>query len=1387
MINIENVRYEDFIKIDSKFYPVFNKEVDENNPELWKSFIPHKGFLELLEKVIKAISRENPKEVKSIWLFGTYGTGKTHAVFVLKHLLEDKEEVIEDYLSRFHQFLYPYKDRIKNLRKQGVLVVYKSSAGYINSAIKLNLEIQHGIYESYSKRLKNMGLSYTIKNTDLHLLSAKLNEETINWEKFLEKNKSKLYYISSKEEIILRIDKGDIELASALIDCLIDEGIFIFTVNNVQWIKTWIEEILKEGYISKILFIWDEFTDFFNKDAPILTFQELVHLTQKIPFYLLIITHRPPDFWSDKLSEDFRKIKDRFITVHYTMENITIYKLISHILQIKDEEKWSELKSQILSNILKTSTINRLLEIDPNLSEEDIHKIFPLHPYSIYLMTKVVEFFGSTNRTLFDFFKSEKGFIQFLKKYPKNGDYLLTPDFLWDFFFLAQEELTSFYPKVKKSLRYYNSYVEKLDSEDEKRVFKTICLLLALKEEVVGVDKVELFIQPTLKTLKISYLGTHVYDKVEEILSNLEKNKIIKLYRNPYRREVEILEPSMDLDEEELEKYKKEFGDFSRFIKNYIKSEYFDVHRRLHINIVSEDEILRDKTFHFEEGYKIPGILIFRKEGSDIRNIKNQVETLSQSLNNVLFMISLEELEEERWRDILNEYAYYKYYEKIDKHQAEYHYKNFSELINGFLDKVKRGEFIVYIRYDDGSILERRCHTHHGIIGVLKNEVIPRIYPYSMEDRILSEPLWKPGSLRKQAISAALNPEKAQRAFDQLINMLVRDNFLTSTLEIIKESFNKEIDHPIIKLKTKIDEYLKKLGELPLSEVWNELKSPPFGFYEAPTGIFCFTFVLANRCMGYYAVNQLGEEVELDKTNLQRVIEETINARQNWIIRPLSKEEIEFCNLINQIFNTNVKTPREAIVKLREKVKDDFGYPIWMLNYSEFFRDPEVGKLIQCLNEIVINFMPEKSSLLRKSFQGLASVLEKMKDKKILFRNFKEAFSHPKHCLENFLNMHFYSEENRDIPMLTLDRKLRERLQEEPIYWQESKVIDLLNLMKKESMMMQVLSNILEVEGLYFIEDFIREINDQIKRGKLVPFWIYKSLYNDPTMIYLQDLFNLDLKFKDVVDKNLVEELHKRQSLIKDTLVELKEKKDEALQKWLREKFNLKEDTEILRELIIEFWNLTTKKPDLSEEEVLRSLKSKFEVIEKKVLKDQIRLKLRELIQENDLRSFLEKRRFPLALIKYLPDIYEFIENPDTFFNDLVRIDELSKESLKKILDNLIKCENTIKLLSQEKTLENLTKLFLGDEWDEDLFNEKDLSDFVNFYRNSVSSIYVSERELREIFNQWKQQRYEDDLMKLEEKIVQIKERDLKEIVLELIKDPEVGLKFIKAIKKMKK
>lgn len=78
--------YNEYIKVDPNFIPVFSRNSDRIYPDKWQSFYPHTSFKNILKDVVETLEKSNETKDRSIWMSGAYGTGKTYASFVIKHI-----------------------------------------------------------------------------------------------------------------------------------------------------------------------------------------------------------------------------------------------------------------------------------------------------------------------------------------------------------------------------------------------------------------------------------------------------------------------------------------------------------------------------------------------------------------------------------------------------------------------------------------------------------------------------------------------------------------------------------------------------------------------------------------------------------------------------------------------------------------------------------------------------------------------------------------------------------------------------------------------------------------------------------------------------------------------------------------------------------------------------------------------------------------------------------------------------------------------------------------------------------------------------------------------------------------------------------------------------
>ena len=90
--------YRKYFNIDPDYFPAVNEDVIKKEPDLWKKYYPHETFVKLLKQMVNVLER---KQKLNIWVEGAYGTGKSHAVLTLKHLLDADNADVEAYFKTF--------------------------------------------------------------------------------------------------------------------------------------------------------------------------------------------------------------------------------------------------------------------------------------------------------------------------------------------------------------------------------------------------------------------------------------------------------------------------------------------------------------------------------------------------------------------------------------------------------------------------------------------------------------------------------------------------------------------------------------------------------------------------------------------------------------------------------------------------------------------------------------------------------------------------------------------------------------------------------------------------------------------------------------------------------------------------------------------------------------------------------------------------------------------------------------------------------------------------------------------------------------------------------------------------------------------------------------
>lgn len=946
-------KYRDYFDIDPEYFPQVNKELIEENPELWKKFYPHDTFVKMLKDTISILSR---KQKVSLWVEGAYGTGKSHAVLTMKKLLEVSEEETREYFDRFSNILsndlFNSLQQIKNSGKK-LLTVHRYGSSNINGDADLCFLIQKSIAQS----LKENGLKggdNTLRNEWIKWLSQ-------DWvQHFFTDERLERFGGDDISQIIENLQEfeGDAlqTLMSQLMDLAKQERLpdLQMTTDNLI---AWIEEVIKINDLKAIAFIWDEFTEFFKNNARHLTgFQQIVDLSSRMPFYMIIVTHDVMHIFPEG-DKDWKKIMDRFVSPICNIElpENMAFKLMGQAMQeSRDEdirEDWHDTRDSLYE---RTHESRELVKKKANIDDKTLKSILPIHPYAALLLKHISSAFDSNQRSMFDFIKNNRGdeiqgFQYFIDHNgPDDENPYLTIDMLWDFFYEKGKEFLSH--DIRNILDCYPLSESKNLDENEKRVLKTILLLQAISQKTG--NTVELFV-PDERNLDNAFDGTDLEnDEANKIARSLCKSEVI--FKRPLpggKEQYSAMINATNTDElkGKIEEQRKK--DTTRLIDEAKISESFTLKGalglRYQLHFVSSSNfkltINRLNSDVSKLGNKIVAIVALAKDDKEAIAVNKQIEDAVQSGSYPFVFIdaSLNPL----GNDLLDQYseamAHSVINTKQNKDLAAQYNRNATDVLKKWCKKITEGEFIVY----NLNGLSERANNIEQLMTTLEL-INRRKYPNGLETiGTVNATMWTATNLKSGAECGAT---------ENLSGSYRSSNAETKLENYLGETWNKEEywvntpNHPISKIKAFITEFIDKQfeanGQVSIREIYDQLKCGTYGFMPCNLTAFVLGFLLKEYVKAgtyNYTDGTVSETLSVDK--LKGMIDEIIKNENTPISRYKDKyigkmqpEEKAFIEASAKIFKLPLQscvTSEKTRDLIRQKMRE-FYFPIWVLKYN---------------------------------------------------------------------------------------------------------------------------------------------------------------------------------------------------------------------------------------------------------------------------------------------------------------------------------------------------------------------------------------------------------------------------------------------------------------------
>ncbi len=957
-------KYREYFDIDEEYFPQVNDSaIAAASSDFWSCTYPHYTFIEMLTSMERILARQ---EKRSLWVEGAYGTGKSRCAYALKKILEVPEEELRTYWDRYE----PLKKKTDLLEKlighknNGILTAYRYASGSITSPRDFFLAVQ----ETLKASLVAANL-YTGENTLKDSVIAWIDEPShkMFFDMLLKKPEwEALFSQSSADEVLNTLRKGgEVKTLMDNIFRLADkEGITAMSIDADRLIA-WLSDIIDRNNV-KIVFIWDEFSDYFKNNRESLSeFQKLAELVNLKPFYFIVVTHESGQLFTTA-DTTWTKVRDRFISVPITLPDNIAFNLIGHAFNVKPAAKaqWDILSDDLNDRVKNSRT--KVMEVAKISNPQDMKDIMPLHPMAALLLKNIASAFKSNQRSMFDFIKSSnmddvKAFQWFIENTGPIDDHpLLTVDMLWNFFYeKGKNNLT---PDIRLIL---DTFPQQQNLRaDEKVVLKAILIMQAIDQRLGG--SIDLF-KATEQNLSYVFEG----------ISDLEGTKSANLAKGLKEKGILVLNPIssgryayaaavLAGDQSKIDNLKKEIRQSSTTSKLVMEGglpTVLSLSPALRLRFESEPgtgknttvtitdftrtiNILRDKATEWD----FHAVIAFAKDDSEAASFRKILKTAiaDKMYENIVFIDALSTpLGSEAFEQYVDFSAMAMYYQGSNNSSSrESSDKAKRVLDQDWKNRIYNGQFVVYTYANQEG---EKLGNGQGVASVLQTIVTTK-FPYVFDfTKGLSEGQLKITSAKQSAKSGISQVSSG-------VVVGVEKHVLPTVWNIDKYWENPATASlPISKIKTEIDKRIEvefvRDGQISIGELYDFLEEN-YGFSPCNLSAFIAGFLLKEYGSEQYRYSDSsGGHEQMTQDKLAEMLGNYIGktAKPTYIVK-MTPEEMAFYELTEKAWRipaNSCSSAGQAAIAVSNKMRG-LNLPVWCL--EEVDKDvvfPVVQKYIE--------------------------------------------------------------------------------------------------------------------------------------------------------------------------------------------------------------------------------------------------------------------------------------------------------------------------------------------------------------------------------------------------------------------------------------------------------
>jgi len=962
--------YKDYFGIRPDYAPCMTLADINKTPETWLGFYPHDSFVEILRELLKSLEGGN----KTLWITGAYGTGKSHASLVLQKLFTDDETRVLKWLAlRKAQIPDPVCKGLLARRGRKALVVYDVNADGVDAKNQFLMRLQRGI----TKALEAGGHTIPLKGK-LDEVIERIRQDEPHFFAERDAMQARLSHLNAgikTADVLekkLRDANQEAGLVSDAMRVLVARHIYLDL--SADDFLMWVDASLKANGLSKLVYIWDEFSSFMERNrSELKTLEQLAEAAQQGRFYFVPVTHTDISSYVAAGSESAKKANNRFKFKRLDLPNETALKLAADAFVIKQEKatEWTQ-ERDVLWHSVNGVAENYMVVNKAGIDAADFKGILPLHPMAAFLLKHLSVAVGANQRSMFEFLNGEE-FKEFIEKggLDVSGHQFLTVDHLWRYF-VERDDLGT--GQSVQEVRAEYARREQDLQPDEQRVFKTV-LLFHLIEQIQG--KGHPLLSATVENIQRSFEGDGALQAVDVILRNLEQKHCFAIVNG---RRCELFHDRSDTKEIEEKKAALD-GKFSDLVLKDTETELlkqlkgvnyggrFDV-RAASVGGLSASSIARRETFS-ETGNRILVQFILARDEQEQLRIPDKVRELAKQFkDHRMLFVTLPEV------SFCRDNA--KAWEEFTENNARLALASNSNSKTLFETQVSSAKAAWYSKVTSAAKLIVYKPNVNGepfaeevTWGQLKKDLLTSYAKQTF--RAYTDDLCGFNIAAFAAPNALQSWAMAGMEFDKFSKPGAWKTVVTTWQKngVTGEDawFDANPNHPLTQLrdfcKNRQDNTVGAGNPCSIRKLYIDLQRPPFGLLCVPHSAFILGFVLKTWLTGQRKLQWTDGVTSkaLDAAALAEIIEAVVkddgtNAiRNEKLICRLSKQEKAFIEQSSVIFGNSpladgtVEAALNAVGTRLEQISQRV--PLWVLpEYIHAQSDPnaeEMGKVIGLL------------------------------------------------------------------------------------------------------------------------------------------------------------------------------------------------------------------------------------------------------------------------------------------------------------------------------------------------------------------------------------------------------------------------------------------------------